>query len=147
MKVHGITGEDEIPSAWETEVLSEDRWYIEQEERSRFKEEGGVPVIPVSDEVLKDWCEPWKLTLVVNVMGKKLNFRVPENKIRRDWARKGAVKIIDLLRGFYAVHFDEEDDYKHVLFQGLWMVADHYLLVQRWRPNFLNKAITEMRVV
>lgn len=26
------------------------------------------------------------------------------------------------------------------------MVADHYLLVQRWRPNFLNKAIKEKRV-
>lgn len=103
-------------------------------------------MIPVSDEELNDWCEPWKLTLVVNVMGKKLNFRVLENKIRRDWARKGAVKIIDLPRGFYAVLFDEEEDYNHVLFQGPWMVADHYLLVQRWRPNFLNKAITEKRV-
>lgn len=27
------------------------------------------------------------------------------------------------------------------------MVADHYILVQRWHPNFLNSAKTESKVV
>lgn len=26
------------------------------------------------------------------------------------------------------------------------MVADHYLLVQRWKPNFINRAKTEKKV-
>lgn len=79
-------------------------------------------------------------------MGKKINYRVLENKITRDWANKGKVKIIDMPRGFFAVHFENEDDYKHALFEGPWMVADHYLLVQRWRPNFLKRARRESKV-
>lgn len=49
-------------------------------------------------------------------------------------------------RGFYAVTFAEEEDYQHALFKGPWMIADHYLLVQRWRQNFLMKAKKESRV-
>ncbi|RYR37171.1 hypothetical protein Ahy_A09g042101 [Arachis hypogaea] len=30
----------------------------------------------------------------------------------------------------------DEGDYRHALFEGHWLVADHYLLVQRWRPLF-----------
>lgn len=148
LNVQRGVGDDEIP-VWENEIMPKDRWYIDHEEReaASFEREGTIPVIPVSEDELRDWSDPWKLTLVVNVMGKRLNYRVLENKINRDWARKGHVKIIDLPRGFYTVTFDEVDDYKRVLFDGPRMVADHYLLVQRWRQNFLKKAVTEKRVV
>ncbi|RYR02983.1 hypothetical protein Ahy_B06g081820 [Arachis hypogaea] len=33
--------------------------------------------------------------------------------------------------------FTDQDDYAHALFEGPWTIADHYLLVQRWRPLFL----------
>lgn len=69
-----------------------------------------------------------------------------ENKIKRDWARTGGVQLIDLPRGFYAVLFEKEEDYRHVLFEGPWMIAYHYLLVQRWRPNFLKSARKESKV-
>lgn len=68
-----------------------------------------------------------------------------ENKLTRDWARKGKIKIIYMPRGFYVVTFSEEEDYQHALYQGPWMIADHYLLVQRWRQNFLMKAKKESR--
>ncbi|KAK7251650.1 hypothetical protein RIF29_35026 [Crotalaria pallida] len=35
------------------------------------------------------------------------------------------------------VWFTVEEDYKHALFEGPWKVADHYLIVQRWRPFFM----------
>lgn len=150
INVPGVTGdeEEEIPAVWENEILPEDRWYLESDEEQSLNHDsaGKTPVIPVSDDEIKDWSKPWKLTLIVNVMDKKLNFRVLESKINRDWARTGKVKIIDLPRGYYAVQFDKEEDYQQVLFKGPWMVADHYLLVQRWRPNFLNIAKREKRV-
>lgn len=145
----GFTEEGEASRVFdENEILPEDRWYLDPEEGVKidYNNEDAIPVIPVSDEELQDWCDPWKLTLVVNVLDKKLSFRVLESKINRDWARFGKVKIIDLPRGFYAVQFESDDDYKHVLFEGPWRVADHYLLVQRWKPNFINRAKTEKKV-
>ncbi|RDY09161.1 hypothetical protein CR513_06513, partial [Mucuna pruriens] len=36
--------------------------------------------------------------------------------------------------------FSLEDDYKHALFEGPWMVVEHYLLIQRWCLCFLGNA-------
>ena len=58
------------------------------------------------------------------------------------------MKILDLTNEFFLVRFVDEGDYKHALFEGPWLVADHYLLVQRWRPLFKpsNKAIQKLAV-
>lgn len=157
LKVPGMDGMNEdFPSEeeWEDwvddENLPENRWYREEEEvpAMKVKDNNGDSIleVKVSDEELKEWSKMWRLTLVVHVLGKKVNYRVLENKINRDWARIGKVKLIDLPRGFFAVLFDKEEDYKHVLFEGPWMVADHYLLVQRWRPNFLKSARKDSKV-
>lgn len=159
LNVQGVTFVDEEGfEDMDDEDLPENRWYKDQEAPS---ENGGVRedptekvlirqgralVIQVTDDDLKEWCEAWSLTLVVNVLGKKINFRILENKIRRDWARKGKVTITDMPRGFYVVQFSEVEDYRHALFEGPWMVADHYILVQRWRPNFLRSAKMESKV-
>lgn len=144
--INGLDGEDFTD--WDDANLPENRWYkeVEDPKQEEFHREGNILVINVSDEELKDWCEPWKLTLVVNIMGKKVNFRVLENKVGRDWAKEGTIKIIDLPKGFYDVLFESENDYNRALFQGPWMVADHYLLVQIWKPNFNNRARRENKV-
>lgn len=155
LSVPGLSEEEDSFEDWEEEELPENRWYVDQEEIDAKREEalakkvvyeGGIPIIHVSDDELKDWSKPWRLTLVVNVMGKKLNYRVLENKINRDWAIKGHVKIIDMPRGFYAVLFDSAEDYQHALYKGPWMVANHYLLVQRWHQNFLKTSQATSKV-
>lgn len=149
LKVPGLNGpSNPLGSEDDEEELPENRWYREVEEPMvvRSQEDGRIPEIIVTDKELETWSYDWRLTLVVHVLGKKINYRMLESKVNRDWARSGTVKIIDLPRGFFAVHFESEEDYKHVLFEGPWMVADHYLLVQRWRPNFLNSARKESKV-
>lgn len=143
-----IDGNDLYLDELKDAELSENRWYKdpEDEEEAIQRREGMIPIINISDKELEEWCNDWEHTVVVNVMGKKINFRVLENKINRDWARKGKVTITDLPRGYYVVKFHAVDDYRHVLFEGSWMVADHYLLVQRWRPNFLKSARRESKV-
>lgn len=98
--------------------MSENRWYKEVDETppQEFLSDG-TPIVHVSDAELKEWSESWSQTLVINIMGnKKINYRVLENKILRDWAKHDTMKIIDLPRGFYAVQFDSLEDYNHVLF-------------------------------
>lgn len=98
------------------------------------------PVIPLSDEELALWSNPWKNTLVVNVLGKRVNYRLIENKLNQAWTKNGSIQIIDMHDGYFQVVFKSEEDYKHALFEGPWKVADHYLIVQRWRPLFLMNA-------
>ncbi|KAF7815130.1 uncharacterized protein G2W53_029099 [Senna tora] len=38
--------------------------------------------------------------------------------------------------GFFVVSFTNQEDYLVALQGGPWVITDHYLLVQRWRPNF-----------
>lgn len=49
--------------------------------------------------------------------------------------------------GFFLVQFIVEDDYKHALFDGPWMIADHYIIVQRWRSTFLESMKMMKKVV
>lgn len=130
--------------------LVENRWYNFQEEEKAFMnqtyEYDPCPEIRVTETELADWSVPWKKALVVTLQGKKVNFRVLENKLNRDWAREGTLQITDLPRNFYVVQFSSIADYKHALFDGPWMLAYHYLLVQRWRPFFIINAIVERKV-
>lgn len=113
---------------WKDADMPKNQWYIKQEdsEESTRNQKQLIPVVQVSDVELVQWFKDRSLTLIINVLGKEVNFRVLENKVKCDWARTGAVEIIDMSRGYYVVCFKEEADYKHVLFEGLWMV-----LVQR----------------
>lgn len=88
--------------------------------------------MPVSREEYESWCNRWKMSLIVNVLGKKVGFKTMENKLQRTWARIGKISINDMPQDYYLVHFSSVEDYKKVLFEGPWLVADHYLLIQRW---------------
>lgn len=94
------------------------------------------PEILVSDEEVVQWNTPWKNTSVVNVLGKKISFEMLEAKLHRSCVRDGRIRIIDMPWNYYVVQFSSPEDYKHALYNGPWMIADHYLLVQHWKPFF-----------
>ena len=89
-----------------------------------------------------------KFSLIVKLLGKKLRFHAMANWIRRAWAKGGDVKILDLIDEFFLIQFTDEGDYKHALFEGPWLIADHFLLVQRWcllfKPS--DKAVQKLAV-
>nr|KYP54896.1 hypothetical protein KK1_001096 [Cajanus cajan] len=53
------------------------------------------------------------------------------------WARKGVLKIFDVPRDYFQILFSSDEHYNRAHMEGPWMVADHYILVQRWRPFFM----------
>lgn len=115
------------------EDLPENRW-IREEEGDKPYVPG--PEIPLTDEEWETWSKPWRHTLIVKVLGKRVNFQVMENKLQRSWVKVGKIKIIDAADDYYLVCFTAKEDYMHALFEGPWKVADHYLVVQHWRPFF-----------
>lgn len=62
-------------------------------------------------------------TLIVNVLGKIVSFRLLEAKLQREWTKNGAIKITDLADGYFLVRFAIREDYIHALFEGPWKIA------------------------
>lgn len=48
--------------------------------------------------------------------------------------------IINMVNVFFLVKFSNVSEYDRVLLSDLWMVANHYLLVRGWSPNFDSKS-------
>ncbi|KAI9087302.1 hypothetical protein K1719_030772 [Acacia pycnantha] len=43
---------------------------------------------------------------------------------------------LDVQVGYFIVSFSNKEDKEYAFQEGPWMIEDHYLIVQRWRPNF-----------
>ncbi|CAN1162625.1 hypothetical protein LINPERHAP2_LOCUS24598 [Linum perenne] len=57
-------------------------------------------------------------------------------KLQQLWARKGRISVWDIGFGHFVARFDSEEDYLRALLEGPWLVGDHYVLSEEWRPNF-----------
>jgi hypothetical protein len=143
-KLLNLFGED-IHTKLNNSIMEEHKVWLEQKQPLQYIDDG--PVIPLTDPEWKNWSNPWQKTLFVNTLGKKINFKVIENSLRKRWTKKGSINFVDMADGYYVVHFEEEEDYNRALFEGPWRVAYHYLIVQRWRPLFFQNMEISPRVV
>lgn len=133
-----ITDEDEIILETIQELIKENSHEDDVETSGPVEEEefDPCPTINISLEEAEEWYRPWKRALIVNLLGKIISLRVLQNQLELRWSKKGPIKVIDLSEDYFLVHFNEEEDYKFALFEDPWMIQDHYLIVQRWRPFF-----------
>lgn len=58
------------------------------------------------------------------------------SRLQKLWNPIGAFKMIDMPNNYFTVRFTEDKDYRFALEEGPWMVVGHYLMCQRWRPEF-----------
>ncbi|KAF7804220.1 putative ribonuclease H protein At1g65750 family [Senna tora] len=114
-----------------------------EEDDEDLEDEDLCPKLNIDQEEYDQWCQPWKLTLLVRLLGKRIGVGFMINRLEKLWKKNGAVTTIDLENGFFAVSFTSQDDYLVALQGGPWIIADHYLLVQRWRPNFNSLSAEE----
>ncbi|KAI9074073.1 hypothetical protein K1719_043965 [Acacia pycnantha] len=83
--------------------------------------------------------KPFRRTLIVKLLGRQLSYGFMVKKLRMLWERKGSVDVFDLENEFYLVNFQHHDDYMEALIGGPWVIADAYLNVARWSPEFNPK--------
>ncbi|CAN1131016.1 hypothetical protein LINPERHAP2_LOCUS6160 [Linum perenne] len=69
-------------------------------------------------------------------------------KLPQLWAKKGDVQVSDVGFGFYVVNFELVADHERAMFEGPWMINDHYVVIQEWRPYFRPEEtlLTTLRV-
>ncbi|KAF7807156.1 ribonuclease H [Senna tora] len=97
---------DEQMSLSESESSSSD-----EESEAESEEEGGldIPVLEYSQEEYDQWCLPWRLTLLVTLMGKRVGVTFMRNRLEKLWQSKGQgiSQIIDLENAVYSALVDE----------------------------------------
>ncbi|KAK4270920.1 hypothetical protein QN277_019685 [Acacia crassicarpa] len=122
---------------------------VEQDEEAVdvWRRTGQLPKLQVSAEEYEAWCKPYKNSLIVKLLGKSVNVGFMRLRLERMWARNGLLRVTPLNNGYFLVSFSSTEDREFALHEGPWMIADHYVLVQHWRPNFNPwKADSQKRV-
>lgn len=101
-----------------------------------WRRTGKLPSLRTNADEYTDWCKPYMNSLIVKLMGKTFSFGFMRQRMERMWGSKNPMRVTPLSNGYFIVSFSTKEDRDFALQEGPWMIADHYLLVQRWRPNF-----------
>ncbi|KAK3212009.1 hypothetical protein Dsin_016715 [Dipteronia sinensis] len=64
-----------------------------------------------------------------------LNFML--SKLTQKWSLIGHWQLTDLGDGYFVARFQMKEDLDYVLTSGPWVIANQYLMVQRWKSNFV----------
>lgn len=95
-----------------------------------------IPVAKVSRTELKEACQPWKKAIIVKLLDKQLGLPFLKARLLKLWESVSAMEVIDLDNDYFLIRFEDVVDLVHVFNGGPWMVLGHYLIVQRWYPEF-----------
>ncbi|KAI9107594.1 hypothetical protein K1719_021631 [Acacia pycnantha] len=98
--------------------------------------ESKYPVLSMTEQQYTVWCRPWMNSLIIKVLGLSVPKHVLFDRVRRMWKPQQPLKVIPLSNEYYVVSFSSKEDRDYAYHEGPWMIDDHYLIVQRWRPNF-----------
>ena len=69
-------------------------------------------------------------------MGRKVGYMYLHKRLKTPWKLQGDPSLVDLGNEFFLSKFSNNEDKEHVLFEGPWMDADHYLTIRTWHLNF-----------
>lgn len=94
------------------------------------------PMVPISLEKYHSIFQSWRGALILKLLGKTMSLWVVEQRTRDLWKLEWGCQIIDMDNGYFLVLFYKREDYFHVLEGGPWIIIGHYLMVNRWKPNF-----------
>ncbi|KAI9086799.1 hypothetical protein K1719_031393 [Acacia pycnantha] len=100
------------------------------------RQEGRAGVLTFTADEYATWCLPWMNSLIIKVLGTSFPTYLIRDRINRMWRPKDPLKLIPLSNDYYIVSFSNKEDRDYAFQEGPWMIEDHYLIVQRWRPNF-----------
>ena len=92
--------------------------------------------IRLTPELKNQLAGPWKMSVILKLMGRPLRYRALQTRLAGIWHPTGTTHLIDLGYCFFIMRFDVLKDYHHALMDGPWFVGDQYLHVQAWEADF-----------
>ncbi|KAL5770760.1 hypothetical protein ACOSP7_014914 [Xanthoceras sorbifolium] len=126
------------PSSW--------AGFGEKKEKLLIRDEDAIisqgpygPMMTISPYLKQKLCIPWESALILKTMGRSHTLSFMQTKLRQKWSMTGQWHLTDLEGGYFVTRFQFKEDTNIVLLGGPWIIANQYLLVQRWRPNFVPR--------
>ncbi|KAI9095389.1 hypothetical protein K1719_026423 [Acacia pycnantha] len=108
----------------------------EENDQEMRRLEGKPGVLKFTADEYSAWCLPWKNALIIKVLGENFPSYIIRDRINRMWHPWDPLKLIPLSNCYFIVSFSNKEDREYAFQEGPWMIEDHYLIVQRWHPNF-----------
>lgn len=105
--------------------------FLENEE-----EDPDCPIVILTKEEYLAMCKPWRNALIIKVLRSKVGYSVIRSRIVQMWKPTGQMIMTDVGNGFFVIRTSNKEDYEKALFEGPWMISEHYLTVQLWYPAF-----------
>ena len=97
------------------------------------------PTIRVTKKEKRRLRKPWRLSLIINLMGRLIGYKTLLQKITVLWRPKASLDLVAMDNGFFLMKFSSVDDCEFAKCGGPWLIFDHYLTVRPRRPNFDTK--------
>ncbi|XP_031101937.1 uncharacterized protein LOC116005840 [Ipomoea triloba] len=79
---------------------------------------------------------PWRQSLIIKVMGRRVGYAYLLHRLNTMWHPKGRMELIALENDYFLVRFGMVEDLEFAKFESHWMILDHYLIIKDWVPNF-----------
>lgn len=81
-----------------------------------------VPEFIFSKKVEERICVPFKMVIVVKLLGRMIGIKALESRLKAMWERKGEIYVTDVPNDYFFVLFDKKEDYEYALEGGPWMI-------------------------
>ncbi|XP_031127559.1 uncharacterized protein LOC116029652 [Ipomoea triloba] len=94
------------------------------------------PTVRLSVREKEQIREPWRQTLIIKVMGRRVGYAYLLRRLTTMWKPKGRLELIALENDYFLVRFGLREDLEFAKYEGPWMTLDHYLIVKDWVPTF-----------
>ncbi|XP_031108885.1 uncharacterized protein LOC116013635 [Ipomoea triloba] len=124
-------GRKNVEDPFDKETASDDE--IMGDERA----DPNCPIIRVTKEEKERLRRPWRRTLIIKLLGRKVSYSFLINRLQRMWKPEAGFDLIALDQDFYLAKFESLRDYEFAKYDGPWIILGHYLTVQEWVPNFI----------
>ncbi|KAJ1381518.1 hypothetical protein SESBI_45068 [Sesbania bispinosa] len=140
---HDYQSSEEEEGGWNAHDSNESDMFEadpdEMEERCKWgggRAGAAVPYCPDIKGIEKGVPIPWKRALIVKLLGKSVGVRFMQGWLMKLWQPQRRMEVIDLDNDYFVIRFADWGDLNKVLEGGPWVIMGHYLVIQRWKPEF-----------
>ncbi|XP_019176912.1 PREDICTED: uncharacterized protein LOC109172219 [Ipomoea nil] len=130
-----------------TPIEKEPEYLDSDDDEVDLDEDPECPEIPLTREDKIRMRKPWRESLIVKVLGRKVGYTYLTRRLNAIWKPKSRMEVVALDDIYHVVRFWSADDYEFAKYGGPWSVMEHYLIVQDWKPNFDPKSARTERVL
>ncbi|CAN1273765.1 hypothetical protein LINPERPRIM_LOCUS15179 [Linum perenne] len=144
----GVSFRDKITGFWGKTQVYDDVLVSDESDVEDDDDDPRCPTIRIPKSEKVRVRGRFRHAIIVNTLDRCFPFTFMSRKLPQLWAKKGDVQVSDVGFGFYVVNFESIADYERAMFGGPWMINDHYVVIQEWRPYFRPEEtlLTTLRV-